>query len=170
MTSHRSAHTQNFITSSSPPSLPGVAWILEEGMDTVSMDTANSNVLHIVMHTVLQVWDKKLQYMQYSMLQYSFLASIRKYPGIHATPGVLWQVGGRRRISRHDQKLVMASSRRALGGRIFADVLGRCGAEASSMRRAPLRFKLIPNSLPQCPSSLPCAASLAHFFDRSQFN
>ena len=66
-------------------------------------------------------------------------------------------------ISRHDQKLVMASSRRALGGRIFADVLGRCGVEASSIRRAPLRFKLIPNSLPQCPSSLPCAASLAHF-------
>ena len=27
----------------------------------------------------------------------------------------------------------MASSRRALGGRIFADVLGRCGAEASSL-------------------------------------
>ena len=51
------------------------------------MDTANSNVLHIVLHTVLQVWDKQLQYMQYSMLQYSFLASIRKYPGIHATPG-----------------------------------------------------------------------------------
>ena len=72
------------------------------------------------------------------------------------------QVDGRR-ISRHDQKLVMASSRRALGGRIFADVLGRCGVEASSIRRAPLRFKLIPNSLPQCPSSLPCAASLAHF-------
>ena len=58
-------------------------------MDTVSMDTANSNVLHIVLHTVLQVWDKQLQYMHYSMLQYSFLASIRKYPGIHATPGVL---------------------------------------------------------------------------------
>ena len=57
-------------------------------MDTVSMDTANSNVLHIVLHTVLQVWDKQLQYMQYSMLQYSFLASIRKYPGIHATPGL----------------------------------------------------------------------------------
>ena len=45
----------------------------------------------------------------------------------------LWQVGGRRRSSSHDQKLVMASSRRALGGRIFADVLGRCGAEASLM-------------------------------------
>ena len=43
----------------------------------------------------------------------------------------LWQVGGRRRSSSHDQKLVMASSRRALGGRIFADVLGRCGAEVS---------------------------------------
>ena len=75
----------------------------------------------------------------------------------------LWQVGGRRRSSSHDQKLVMASSRRALGGRIFADVLGRCGAEASLNGGAPLRFKLIPNSLPQCPSSLPCAASLAHF-------
>ena len=58
----------------------------------------------------------------------------------------------------------MASSRRALGGRIFADVLGRCGAEASSIRRAPLRFKPIAIFLPQCPSSLPCAASLAHFF------
>ena len=84
---------------------------------------------------------------------------IRKHPP-HPT---LWQVGGRRRSSSHDQKLVMASSRRALGGRIFADVLGRCGAEASLNGGAPLRFKLIPNSLPQCPSSLPCAASLAHF-------
>ena len=56
-------------------------------------------------------------------------------------------------ISSHDQtmwKLVMASSRRALGGRIFADVLGRCGAEASLNGGAPLRFKLIPNGLTHC--------------------
>ena len=81
---------------------------------------------------------------------------------ILAHPPICMQVDGRR-SSSHDQKLVMASSRRALGGRIFADVLGRCGAEASLNGGAPLRFKLIPNSLPQCPSSLPCAASLAHF-------
>jgi hypothetical protein len=51
-------------------------------MDTVSMDTAFSAVLHIRIAKVLQFLGKSMQYCNTSILQYSLRESIRKYPCI----------------------------------------------------------------------------------------